>query len=321
MSSANGGRTAAMSDLVRGTGSGGGDGARTRIFLVRQPARSVRPEDAPNPLPVRLAIGVIVGVGTIILSWLIGVIGIRLGFAPLIHLPGIDVSLTEGLATTVLIVMAVPATIIRTGIEHPLLMMLCYALIALPGGCLAGVRSSTPGGPKPHPLSTVFAYTVAVTSAVQACLLVWWVVSPFRSGLIAPLPFQATEVAAWLTSMRVVAGLDVLAVTIAALWVVLIMRVAIPLWLRSLCVPAAFVALAFVTVSMSITAATVAQAQTPRTMIEDSGGSAQLMIGAFAAQYAVMSRSGDEIVIELQSSPPSSRVVGRQSIVEFAGKK
>lgn len=318
MSSANGGRTATMSDLIRSSGAGTGDGSRPRIFLVRQNARSVRPGDARSPLPVRLAIGVIVGAGTIILAWLIGTIGLRLGFAPLIHVPGLDVSVVDGLTATVLIAMSVPATIIRTGVEHPMLMMLCYALIALPAGCLAGARTATPGGPRPHPLSIIFAYTVAVLSAAQACALVWWAVSSFRTALISPLPVHTVEVAEWFTSIRAAAGLDMLACIIAALWVVLIMRVAIPLWLRALCAPAALIALVVVSIAMSMTNTTVSQMQAPRMITGhemNEGGS--LIIGRVDGQRVVLSRAGEELVIELHAPPAASRITGRESILTF----
>lgn len=319
MSSANGGRTATMGDLVRSSASKGGDGARTRIFLVRQPARSVGPGETPGLLPLRLTIGVIVGVGAIVIGWLIGTLGTRMGFAPLVHLPGLELTISDGLVAAVWIVMSLPATIIRTGIEHPLLMMLCYALIAVPAGSLAGARTATPGGPKPHVLSTVFAYSVAVACALQACLLIWWVTSSFRIELIAPLPFDGGEIAGWFTSMRVAAGFDVLAFIIAGLWVVLIMRVAIPLWLRSLCAPAAIIALVVVTIAMSITNATVAQVQAPRTVLmgRDEAASSRLWIGQVDGQMAVMSRAGDEVVIEVEPPSTALGITGQQSIIDF----
>jgi hypothetical protein len=320
MSTDNGGRTATMSDLVRSSASNeGGDGVRTRVFLVRQPPRSVRLSDAPNPLPVRLAIGVIVGIGTIVVAWLMGTLGMRLGFAPLVHLPGLDLTIVDGLAAAVGLLISVPGTIIRTGIEHPLLMMLCYALIALPAGSLAGVRAATPGGPKPHVLSTVFAYGVAIVCMLQSVLLIWWVVSSFRAELISPLPLDAGEVAAWFTSIRVAAGLDVLAFTIAALWVVLIMRVAIPLWLRALCAPAAFIAMIVMMVALSITNVTAAQVQAPRSVMLDrsEGESPRLLIGPVDGHMVVLSQAGGEIVIELESPPPAVRVTGQHSIIRF----
>jgi len=314
-----------MSDLVRSGGSSRGGGSRTRILLIRQPARSVRPGDAPDPLPVRLAIGVIAGLGAIVFAWVIGTLGTRLGFAPLVHLPGLDVGLADGLIATAWIVMSVPATIIRTGIEHPLLMMVCYALIAVPAGSLAGARAVTPGGPRPHILTTVFAHTVAIGCALQAGAIVWWVASSFRTGLISPMPFDAAAISDWLTSLQVAAGLDLLAFLIAGLWVVLILRVAIPAWLRALCASAAFAALLIVTIAMSMSNATVALAQSPRTTLSagGNGGTTNLLIGHVADRPAVMARAGEAVTIELlsESAPDHSSITGRQSIIEFCASE
>ena len=62
---------------------------------------------------------------------------------------------------------------------------------------------------------------------------------------------------------QTVSGLDVLAVIIASLWVVVVMRLTVPMWLRGLCASIAFFGLVVVTVAMSMSNAAAAQITVP----------------------------------------------------------
>ena len=123
--------------------------SRPKVVLVRQPAHSVRPQDAPDRTPLRLAIGVIAAFGGLVVIWAAGHVGFRLGFAPLVRVPDLSLGAMGGLATGTLSLLAMPGTVITAGVEKPELMMLAFALIALPAAGIAAARRRTPGGPRP----------------------------------------------------------------------------------------------------------------------------------------------------------------------------
>src|SRR5688572_26732260 len=73
--------------------------SKTKILLVRQPVKSVRRSDEPDRTPVRLAIGVITAIGVVGVVWLMGYLGWRLGFAPIMRVPDLRIEGSGGIAT------------------------------------------------------------------------------------------------------------------------------------------------------------------------------------------------------------------------------
>jgi hypothetical protein len=55
------------------------------MLVVRRPVKVVGSEHERDPLPMQLAIGVLVALGVVASVWLIGYIGYRLGFAPMVR--------------------------------------------------------------------------------------------------------------------------------------------------------------------------------------------------------------------------------------------
>ena len=85
-------------------------GAKTKILLVRQPVKSVRKSDEPNRDALRLAYGVVIGVGSLAALWLMGYLGFRLGFAPAVRVPDLLVEGAGGLAAGVMMLISLPGT-------------------------------------------------------------------------------------------------------------------------------------------------------------------------------------------------------------------
>ena len=75
-----------------------------KLLLVRQPVKSVRKGDLGDRMPVRLSIGLIVAVGIVGAVWLIGHLGYRLGFAPIVRVPELLGEPGGGLATGTMVV-------------------------------------------------------------------------------------------------------------------------------------------------------------------------------------------------------------------------
>lgn len=301
-------------------------GNRTKVLLVRQPIKSVRHSDHPDRAPLRLTIGVIVAVGVVAVVWLMGFLGFRLGFAPLIRVPDLIMAPGSGLATGALMLIVIPQSILVAGIEEPGWLMVGFALIALPAAGLSAAKPSRPGGPRPPTAYVVMAASGAVAAGLNSIGVIWWTVSPIRIDRIGELPVHAVDGAAWLQNLQVVAGLDVLAVIAAALWVVLSMRLPVPLWLRSLTASATLFTLAVVTVAMSMTNAAVAQVSgSARSLcvIDDEGVSDWgLLLGTTDDYTAILTIAGErhEVYVRLRDTPSDVTAVGKETIAEYLDK-
>lgn len=304
-----------MSDLARRSKSSG-----SRVLLVRQPVRSVGSSLEDNPLPLRLAVGVIVALGVLLAAWLLGTLGFHLGFAPTLRGVSLETPAGGGFLVLARMLITLPTTILRAGMAEPLWLMLGFVAIAIPAGALGAVRPASPGGPRPHVLTVTFSYTAAILGGIFALLVMAWAVSPIRSDLIQPLPGSVDAMRDWLSALRLAAGLDVLAVIAMSLWVVLVMKITVPRWLRGLIAGIAFPVLVIATVAMAMSNVTVSEMNTGRTAAKAfEGATAErvLVLGAAHSQLATLRISGQEPAIELIEHPARMRVVARQSIIEF----
>jgi hypothetical protein len=292
---------------------------KTKLLVVRQPSRSVRPSEQPERTPLRLAIGVIVAVGVLAVVWLMGYLGYRLGFAPLIRTPDLTGAVGGGLAPGTMMLISVPRMVFRAGLADPLWLMVGFAMIAIPAAGLAAARPLTPGGPRPKESFVIIASTGAVVAMVSAALLIWWAGSPLRAGYLQPIPAQPADAGAWHAKLQIVAGLDVLAVIAAALWVVLAMRLPVPVWLRAIASSAAFFALAVVLVAMSMSNAAAVQVGAGRSLcvLDDGGPTRRIILGSTPHHMATLVVHDDQTIIELRNHPDAITVTGRSSIISY----
>ena len=315
---------------------------KTKILLVRQPVKSVRRADEPDRTALRLAIGVITALGIVGVVWLMGYLGWRLGFAPMMRVPDLRIEGSGGIATGTLMLIGLPRVILEAGIAQPMWLMAGFALICVPAASLGAIKPPVRGGPRPKAAIMVLLYTGAIFAMINAIALLWWTVSPFRNQFVTELPFRPDQTAAWLDNMRIVGGLDALAVIAAALWVVVAMRVAVPLWLRALASSVCLFVLVVLTVAFSISNATITQLMTDRSVFLDDEGSLdpQLVVG-FTPEYLVtlgvertapvrrpstqpaFNSAGDPTdpdlitVVEMTDRSATLSVYRRQSIIDF----
>jgi hypothetical protein len=154
-----------------------------------------------------------------------------------------------------------------------------------------------------------------------------WTASAARAGRIDQMPIDPSRAEEWLAGLATASGLDVLAVITAALWVVLVMRLAIPLWLKGLSATASFLALVIAAVAMSMSNAATAEFRKPRSEVFLDDGSVQtrLLLGSTPDHLATLRIDQGVAVVELVAHPGSMTVVGRQSIASMlqreAGKR
>ncbi len=299
-------------------------GPRTKVLLVRPSGgiRSVRKSDEPDRAAFKLALGVIVAVGTIAAVWLMGYVGFRLGFAPLIDVPQLQVSPGAGLITGTMMFISIPQVIILAGLAQPLWLMLGFGLIAIPAAGISAARPHTPGGPRPAAAAVVFSYAGAIAAALNTLIVVGWTASIARNSRIDQMRMDPRDMTQWLADVTSVAGLDVLAVIASALWVVLVMRLAIPLWLRALAATASFFTLIIATVAMSMSNASVAELQKPRSevFLDDGSVDTRLLLGSATGQLVTMRINMGVAIVELEPSTGTMTVIGRQSIVGLLEK-
>lgn len=291
-----------------------------RVIMVRQPIRSVGAGSEGSRLPVQLAIGVIVSVGVLVVVWLIGFVGFHLGFAPLMRVPGLEQSAGGGLVAGIRGMMSFPASMMRVGIDHPLWLMLGFAAIAIPAAGHGAVRAAAPGGPRPHVLTLVFSYAGVIAAGVFSIAALWWVFSGMRGGLVQLVPLEVTAMQRWVNELRLAAVLDVFVLAAMSLWVVLVMRLSVPRWLRALAASVSFTVLAIVFAAASMSNVTVGQVTAGRSVIRlDEGGHA-ILLGE-VGQAAAWLRVGDSDVlgVELVELPQRMQLVDQQSIARFAG--
>ena len=295
--------------------------ARTRILLVRPAGgiKSVRKSDEPDRAAFTLALGVIIAVGIVACVWLMGYIGFRMGFAPLIDVPQLMVDPGAGLRTGTMMLSSIPRGTTRACVAQPHWLMVGFLLIAIPAAGLSAAKPRTPGGPRPTSAALVFSYTGAIAAAVNTLVVVWWIVSPIRESRIDRFRVDPRDTAQWMADLTSVAGMDVLAVIASATWVVLVMRLAIPLWLRALAATASFFTLIVITVAMSMSNASVAELQKARSEVffDDGSVTTRLVLGSTPGRLATMriAAPADVAIVELHEHVGSMTVIGRRSII------
>jgi len=331
-----------MSQIVRHPVKG--PGAKTKVLLVRHPVKTPGSEESTEHerATFRVWMGVIVAVGVLGAVWLIGTIGFHLGYAPMMRTPDMVLGSGPGpgLSMGIGALMESPWFVLEAGMNRVGWLMVVFAGIALPAASLSAIKEYPKGGPRvPQPV-VVFSYLGATAAVVFGGLLVWWVGSAERAGMLGMLPsvVGGGEVSGggggavsggWIVGLRTAAGFDVLAVVMAALWSVLTLRLVIPGWLRAISAAVSFFALAVVIVAMAGSTVSAAQAMTKRSLVQvdegfsgGAGGSGlKLVIGQTRHKVVLLRRGGGSLWVEQRDRPSVMTVVGVQSVVEFVGQQ
>ena len=294
--------------------------ARTKVILVRQAVKSVRRRDEPDRTAFRLTIGVIVAVGILAGVWLMGHLGFRLGFAPAVRLPELLGGPGEGLATGTLMLISVPRVIILAGVAEPAWLIVGFALIAIPAAAISAAKMPAPGGPRLSPAAVTFSYVGAIAAGMNAVAMIWWAASQMRNDKIGELPIALGSAVQWLENLQTVAAFDVLVTIAAALWAVLVLRLAIPRWLKAITASVSFFTLTVLAVAMSMSNAAVAQIEADRSLVfvDDGSLDEQLLLG-FTRGHAALLRITPDSAVEMQLVERDTKltVFGRQSLIDL----
>ncbi len=268
---------------------------------------------------MHLAIGVIAAIGTLVIVWLIGHIGYRLGCAPLLRVPELIGEPGGGLATGTMIFILIPRVVFQAGLAQPLWLMIGFAMISIPAASLGAAKPATAGAPKPTQSLQAIAAIGAVLSMCNGCALIWWTSSAVRSNLLAPLPLHPDEATAWYAGLQTAAGLDVLAVLAAALWVVLVLRLPVATWLRAIAASACFFTLIVVVVALAMSNAAASEAGSTRALcvLNDTDPTPRVILGSTPHHMAALVVHDNTTTVELRNRPEAITIIGRRSIVQY----
>lgn len=294
-------------------------GAKTKVLLIRQPVKSVRRSDEPNLASFKLMIGVVAALGVLTAVWLLGFLGYRLGFAPMMRVPELVIQPVDALATGTLMLISIPWVILQAGIAEPMGLMLGFVLIAIPAASLGAIKPAAPGGPRPKTAVVAISYIGAIAGCLNALGMLWWMISPYRQAHLGDLPLNPFHAEVWLANLQIAAGLDVLAVAAAALWAVVLMRLAIPLWMRGLSASLGIFALIVIAVAMAMSNVAASQMTTGRSLVH-TGGSApteELVLGFTPQYFATLRLANETSFVELRDRPTNFTIIGKRSIIDF----
>jgi hypothetical protein len=290
---------------------------RTKVLLVRQPVKSVRSSDEPDRTMIRLVIGVLAVLGIAAAVWLLGHVGFRLGFAPMIGLPELASYPGEGFVTGMLMLIAGPRVILQAAIEQPMWLLVAFGLLAVPAAGLSAAKPRAPGGPALSPLAVSASHAAIVLGALHTIAITWWTVAPQRSALVRELPLNPEQATLWLRDLQTAAGIDLLAFVTAALWVVLAFRLPVALWLKALLASACFFALVVVMVAMAVTSGASAHVETGRSLcILEERDHWRLLLGHVGERMATLEITQQGAGIELIDPANGTVVYGRRSIID-----
>jgi hypothetical protein len=115
----------------------------------------------------------------------------------------------------------------------------------------------------------------------------------------------------------------VLATIAAALWVVVVMRLAIPVWLRALSASICFFALAIIATAMAISNVTISQvnAKHPVFFSDDGSIDTHLTLGYTPRAMASLRVDEKAVFVDLHNRPGDVTVIGQESVAGFLASR
>ncbi len=214
----------------------------TRVVVVRDQPRSVRPTDETSRFGVRTGFWASIAVGVLGFVWLTGHFGETLGLASALGVNDLRLSSDGGLATGVRMVLAVPLRIFEMAMVDPARLAIAFLLVSIPAAGLAVAKPRVPGGPRPSKLASTFATLGLIGAGLVFAILVAWIAWPDRRATLGAAPTDRDLFTPWLADASATAGFDAFALLAGILWLVLLFRLPLPRVAVGLAAVAGFVA-------------------------------------------------------------------------------
>ncbi|MBC24263.1 MAG: hypothetical protein CMJ32_10160 [Phycisphaerae bacterium] len=283
---------------------------------------------------VQLAAGGGIVACVLLTIWLAGFIGFRLGFAKVLGIPGLVAEPGVGLDIGMRILIEAPYRVIDAGTLEPAWLLYSFLLIILPAGGLAAIGTRSVDGTSTDPAGPPIAWIGAVASCFAAIMIIGWVSVFSRSLRTQLMPLDMTGFTSWHDGLTLVAGIDLIVLTAAILWIVLAWRLPVQPWLQALSICFTLFALIAIYVAASTSNGTMVGLETRRpTGVFSSQAVLENALGDFEAnECIIVGETQDQLaylVIVLDGSrrlnlmPPDDefRLEGSISIADFLGSE
>ena len=283
---------------------------------------------------VQLAAGAGLVACVLLATWLAGFIGFRLGFAKILGIPGLVAEPGVGLDIGMRILIEAPYRVIEAGTLEPAWLLYSFLLIILPAGGLAAIGTRSPEGKSTDPAGQPIAWIGAVASCIAAIMIVGWVSVFSRPLRTQMMPLDMAGFASWHDGLTLVAGIDLIVLTAAILWIVLAWRLPVQPWLQALSICFTLFALITIYVAASTSNGSMVCLETRRptgvfssqdvleSAADDFEANECIIVGETQDQlaYLVIVLDGSR---RLNLGPPDDefRLEGSISIVDFLGRE
>ncbi len=307
-----------------------------RVYIWSRPAPDGKapppPTQTGEPAPVVIELAAWLRTFMIVAAALVtvplaGLIGYRQGFAESVGVPDLQRQFGSSLTDGVQLILAAPLRIFEAGLADTLSLMLAMLLVVTGAGALTlaliGNRSIDESGDvaEPSPTARVAAALGLVVCALVSIAQIVWVIARSQAALGEVMPWTAEAFAPWHESVRITAGVDLIALAAAVVWLLVAVRLRWMLWLRALTLVLCGFAIAALFTAASMTNCIASQVDQQRSLLlrGDSTGAAasDLILGHTSTHLAIVRDGGQ---LELISPDITITVAGRQSLAEFIGE-
>jgi hypothetical protein len=153
-----------------------------------------------------------------------GLIGIRLGFEPLVGLPTRTLEWSDFLVFGFEIARSLPSIVMLVGDQQILLPVLGFMLIGTPAALLVIARPRVPGGPALRPQVQGLAVAGSIFSAMFYLGAFVWLIGPWRAEVLDGVVFDSEGYALWFESFIIIFGVDAFLVCAMVPWLIFAYR-------------------------------------------------------------------------------------------------
>jgi hypothetical protein len=307
-----------------------------RVYIWSRPTppegADLEPGATPGSAPIVVELAVwlrmfMIGASTLVAVPLAGLIGFRHGFAETVGVPDLQRELGAIFSDGVRLILAAPLRIFDAGLNDTLMLMLAMLLLITGAGALTlalvGGRSEAPAQQDSTEarVGTTTAALGLVACAMVSVVQIVWVIARSSEVVGRFMPWNPEEFAPWQTMVRITAGVDLVALAAAVIWLLVAVRLRSMLWLRSLTLVLAASAVVALFAAGAMSNAIASQIDQQRSLFlrgeVADGDRPDLILGHTLTHLAVI-RDGGEL--QLISPDIAIAVVGRASIAEFIGE-
>lgn len=307
---------------------------RVYIWSRPTPPESAEPgsstDRAAAPVVIELASWVrlfMVVACTLVALPLAGLIGFRHGFAETVGVPDLQRELGASFSDGVRLVLAAPLRVFDAGMNDTVALMLAMGVLITGAGALTlavfspSRAAPREGGGEEPPAGAALHAGGLVVCAIVSVVQIAWAIARSSDVVGEFMPWSPEAFAPWQAMVRITAGVDLIALAAAVVWLLVAARLRSMLWLRSLTLVVSASAVLALFAAGAMSNAIASQISQPRSLFQrgpvENGAKPDLILG-HTLTHLVVIRDGGEL--QLISPDIAIAVVGRASISDFIGE-